>query len=514
MQRHPRSDRAFWIALLVIVGLAAVLRLVGLNDRLHVGDDQARDLLTVKRSVETLHPFVVGPAQVANESGVVLGPFYYYLITPAAILANYHPLGPAVLIALLSVLAVAGIGWLGRVAFDPTTGLLAAFLLAVSSLAVEFGRFAWNPNPLPLVVVGIALGFWAWSERRPWGFPTTILLTVVATQLHSTGFLLVPIVLVSSLIVRPPRPSWPMMGWVMLGVGLLLAPLLYHEVKHDWPSLWGYLGLEGQPGAATSAWWYLRRAWDNLVAFFLAELVASRSSWALTGAGLVLCLAGLWQLRQWAIGVLFITLLTFGGLALALSGRLLFLHYFLFLIPAVIIGLAVGLRQLSGWRGGWGLVLVFLILFTVVHVQAMAPTWQAIGQADYPATEATSIVYPDVEAAAAWILADAGERSPELLFVKPTASHNQVAFDLAVERADRVVLEWDGILIPAQPADADRLGELIRTLSSTEPVGNHLDPLYVIVEPAGTPLPQAFQALPIDVEARFGQVKVLKVGEE
>ena len=70
-------------------------------------------------------------------------------MAPFLLLWRYDPVGPAIMVALLSVATVYMINRFGKEWFGPMSGLIAASLYAVSPLVIAYSRSSWNPNPMP-----------------------------------------------------------------------------------------------------------------------------------------------------------------------------------------------------------------------------------------------------------------------------------------------------------------------------------------------------------------------------
>jgi cellulose synthase/poly-beta-1,6-N-acetylglucosamine synthase-like glycosyltransferase/4-amino-4-deoxy-L-arabinose transferase-like glycosyltransferase len=130
--RHTLPHRQRWLALGVVVGVAAVLRLYGLGDvspwvdELYTvavrGDRPPLELL--------LHPRDPHP------------PLYYLLVHGWMGVVGDSVVAVRLLSVLSSLAAVVAVYLLGTELFDDRTGLFGALLLAVSAFHVHFGRFA------------------------------------------------------------------------------------------------------------------------------------------------------------------------------------------------------------------------------------------------------------------------------------------------------------------------------------------------------------------------------------
>src|SRR3989344_9245901 len=132
--------------LLLVIGV--FLRFYRLEGFVTFLGDQGRDAIILKRMITFEHfPAIWAPSSVGQ---VFLGPFYYYFIAPWLLLSGFHPIGPAIGVAFFSsiflVIAYVAITEL----FNKKVALVSVFLLAFSEVLINFSRFSWNPNLLPL----------------------------------------------------------------------------------------------------------------------------------------------------------------------------------------------------------------------------------------------------------------------------------------------------------------------------------------------------------------------------
>src|SRR4051812_42834027 len=91
------------LAVLGILLVAAFLRLYRIADYMTFLGDEGRDVLVAKGILEG-HLVFLGPRASAGD--FFLGPIYYYMMAPFLWLFHYDPVGPAVMVALLSVATV------------------------------------------------------------------------------------------------------------------------------------------------------------------------------------------------------------------------------------------------------------------------------------------------------------------------------------------------------------------------------------------------------------------------
>ena len=83
-------------ALLLILLVAAFMRLYRIQDYMTFLGDEGRDVLVVYNILHG-HLTLLGPT--SSVGGFFLGPIYYYFMAPFLWLFNYNPVGPAVMVA-------------------------------------------------------------------------------------------------------------------------------------------------------------------------------------------------------------------------------------------------------------------------------------------------------------------------------------------------------------------------------------------------------------------------------
>ncbi len=170
----------WWLALAITL-LAGFLRLYRIPDTVMFLGDQGRDALMVADMFRNLDPVFIGP--VTSIGNMYLGPFYYYFMLPFLWLTYPSPLGPVYAVAIFSTITVFLMYWCGRRMFSPLVGLIASFLLAVSTAAVDISRFSWNPNLAPLV--SLLMIYFSWKAlKKPKNWLVVALLFSIIIQLH------------------------------------------------------------------------------------------------------------------------------------------------------------------------------------------------------------------------------------------------------------------------------------------------------------------------------------------
>ena len=225
-----RFDR---LACLVVVGLAALLRLPGIDARGRFDADQGHDMLTLVALTRDGVIPLLGPRTSVGEFHH--GAFYYFLLAPAAGLSNGDPVAVTAFIALLGIVAVALTWWLARAIGGPLAGALAGLLMAVSPAAIEQSTFIWNPNPIAcFAVLALAAAWKARTGARPGRAWWAVALgsAGAVTQLHVLGVVFLLAILALALL-ELRRDRGVAVG-ILGGLGVILVmflPLIAHELQ-------------------------------------------------------------------------------------------------------------------------------------------------------------------------------------------------------------------------------------------------------------------------------------------
>jgi hypothetical protein len=226
-----RFDR---LSLLLVTGLAAFLRIPGIDARGRFDSDQGKDMLTLVAFTRDGVVPLLGPKTSVGEFHH--GAFYYFLLAPASALSNGDPVAVTAFLALLGIAAVALTWWLARSIAGPLAGALAGILIAVSPAAIEQSTFIWNPNPIPFfAVLSLAAAWRARSATTTHGVAGWWALSIGAAgavfELHILGveFLLAMLVL-CLLAARRDRRVWAGFAGGVAIVGVLLVPLVLFEL--------------------------------------------------------------------------------------------------------------------------------------------------------------------------------------------------------------------------------------------------------------------------------------------
>ncbi len=136
-----------YVPILVILILAAYLRLYRIADYMTFLGDEGRDVLIVKRMIVDQKFTLLGPT--ASVGGFFMGPIYYYFMLPFLWAWNLNPVGPAIMVALFGIATVFLVYYVGKQWFSKPVALIASLLYAISPIVIAYSRSSWNPNIVP-----------------------------------------------------------------------------------------------------------------------------------------------------------------------------------------------------------------------------------------------------------------------------------------------------------------------------------------------------------------------------
>lgn len=225
--------RKYIILLVLLLAAASFVRLYRISDYMHFLGDEGRDVLVVKRMIIDGEFTLLGP--ITSVGSMYLGPIYYYFMIPFLYIFKMDPVGPAVMIALLSLATVALIYILGIEFFNLKVAIIASLLYAFSPLVIVHSRFSWNPNAVPFFALFLiySLTKLVVKKQKNWAFPCGLSLGVLF-QLHYLALMFIPIILVVLLLFKEFKLQ--NIGKIILGTLVMLSPFLAFEFRHNFPN--------------------------------------------------------------------------------------------------------------------------------------------------------------------------------------------------------------------------------------------------------------------------------------
>lgn len=218
------------IAVGVIVATAIVTRFARL-DLMEFKGDEAEACRLALHVLGYSEPGVgrfFPTAGLTSSIGIPNPPLFVYLVAvPLAIVRS--PFAAVSLVAAANVVAV----WLtyvvGKRCFSPFVGLAGAILYALSPWGIVFARKIWAQDLLPaLTTVFVLLLCELLVRKRPSAVFGLIVVVAAATQLHFSGWVLLPILIAALVLGREQVESF----WLGLGVAAAAAAYAPFLIGH------------------------------------------------------------------------------------------------------------------------------------------------------------------------------------------------------------------------------------------------------------------------------------------
>ncbi|MBI4008819.1 glycosyltransferase family 39 protein, partial [Candidatus Roizmanbacteria bacterium] len=199
--------------------------------------DQGRDAIIIKRIATLEHlPAIGAPSSVG---GFFLGPFYYYLVAPFLLIFNFSPEGLAFGVALIYLVGIIFCFYLIKREINYPSAIFFTILFAYSGLLIDFARFSWNPNLLPLVsFLSLYFLYKTLKHKQTVIFPALFgAFLSFSIQLHYLAiFLSIPILVIlgHELIKQKKRSSLiQKIIFSVLSFFVFSSPLLIFDLKHE-----------------------------------------------------------------------------------------------------------------------------------------------------------------------------------------------------------------------------------------------------------------------------------------
>jgi 4-amino-4-deoxy-L-arabinose transferase-like glycosyltransferase len=238
------------IAVVLMLSVALFLRIFRTSDLMGFYYDQGRDALVIWDLIHHHKPFLIGPT--TGIEGIFLGPFYYYLIAPFYALGNGNPVFPSVELAIINVLAIAILYYIGSRYFTKATGLLAVFLVTISANLISAHRWLSNPTPLPLFALLAVLSLLKIIHGQKSWWPLLGVSIGLGLQLEAaSAIFFIPASLIILLIFfRNFKSNLKFISTGIALFGATLLPQLYFDFRHGHILLQGFKNFIFSPKSA------------------------------------------------------------------------------------------------------------------------------------------------------------------------------------------------------------------------------------------------------------------------
>jgi 4-amino-4-deoxy-L-arabinose transferase-like glycosyltransferase len=274
------ASRAFWGGLLVVLALAATVRIVGLRD-LPPGlfCDEAGNGYNAYLLATTAHdenreflPLYIWSFGVSYKN-----PVFIYAATVPIALFGLTEFSVRLTAAAFGVLAVFAIALLGRRMFGGAGGLIAALLLAVVPWHVHFSRIAFELIAYPAIFLAAFAALAAGIRERPRLVLLAGPLFALSLYTYAPAKLFVPLFLVGAAVVYRRR-LWAARRFVLAGAllaAVVATPVVVFDFAHRDRSS-QYFSRTTTLSASQSVAENAARVWDQYARFFSTSFLFQR----------------------------------------------------------------------------------------------------------------------------------------------------------------------------------------------------------------------------------------------
>lgn len=372
MKSRERFKSLFTFPNLVLFGiivLSVFFRFWELSARSGFDSDQEVAAWTAKQLLIDHKPTLLGV--ITSSGNIFLGPLYFYLYALPMIFTKMNPIGQLFLSSLVGVVTTIVFYLVGKNLFSQKVGLAAAFIHAVSLLFSNGERPIWNVSPVLLICVLI---YWCYFKisigiKKYWLY--LLALMGLLLHFHLTGIFFIPttvifflyLVLVKKTIAK--RDLYYIL-WGVLFFGLLLSPLLFFDLRHNFMNSRNILVFFLEGGGISKEFFV------KIPHSFLDEINILSSTLSLPWIlGIFVFLAGFILLAKrhttFFIVVFILFLITSFGFSL-FNGQITS-YYYLLLFPPAILGISLLLDYLFSLNQ-WGKLTALLFVCFLLYVNS------------------------------------------------------------------------------------------------------------------------------------------------
>lgn len=231
----------------IILLIGGFLRLYRIGEYMTFLGDEGRDAILVRRFLVDFDLMLIGPG--TSVGNMYLGPLYYYFTSIGLLIAGFSPVGPSIQVAIVGIITIAFVYWVGREWFSKQAGVIAAVFYAISPTVIIFSRSSWNPNIMPFFSLLSVYAIWrAWKKNQFGWVLVSMISYAFVLQSHYLGILIAPVIGVfwiwtffsTSVVSQEINERSPVTKFIKMSVFslvvflFLMSPLLIFDIRHGW----------------------------------------------------------------------------------------------------------------------------------------------------------------------------------------------------------------------------------------------------------------------------------------
>lgn len=363
-----RNNKKEAILLFIILLVGAFFRLYKISEYMTFLGDEGRDVIVVRRLLVNFDPILIGPRTSIGD--MYLGPLYYYLIAPALLIANFSPVGPAIMVAIVGIITIFFVWYVARDWFGKIAAFVAAILYAISPVVIIYSRSSWNPNIMPFFTLLCIYSLWQIWHNGKWKWLIVLGVSFAfVLQSHYLGLLLLPTILLIYVlsiykILNTKYKIEDLIRYSLISLivfSLLMSPLVIFDARHGWRNFTAIkiFFTQRQTTVSIKPWNAIPKMWPIFKTDFVTRIVAGGNalvgkvtSQILVITTLIYLLFNLSKIRciffsklkesnkdiKFLEGFFLIfTWIIFGLLGMGLYKQHIYDHYFGFMFPGIFL---------------------------------------------------------------------------------------------------------------------------------------------------------------------------------
>lgn len=232
------NPKIIYLALAVIILLGLFFRTYKLETFYTFNHDQDLYSWIVKDILVDHHFRLIG--QLTSIDGVFIGPLFYYLLVPFFALFNMDPIGANVLTIGIGLATILSLYFVFSRFFGKTTGIIGAFLFAVSWPNAFWDKWVVPTQP---TIIWSLWYLYALLLLMRGDFKSLIIIGVLFGLIWHIHVALLPLVLLVPLALFLSKKRPPIKSYLISLVPFLVltSPFWLFEIRHDFQQISGFI---------------------------------------------------------------------------------------------------------------------------------------------------------------------------------------------------------------------------------------------------------------------------------
>lgn len=218
MNRLQLSNLLRKYGLVFIFIILLFLRFYDLETRSHFEWDQVNNAWAANDIIVN-HEFPLLGFQAKGNSGIYIGPYYYYLITIVYFLAGLDPIAAGIIAGITSIFTFFTLFYISNKLFSANVAFIAVFLNTVSVFAINFDRVQGPVNFIPSIALIIFFSLYKIITSNPKFILLLALAFGFSLHIHITAIYF-PIIILLCLPFFPKTKE--MLKYIFLSIPIFL----------------------------------------------------------------------------------------------------------------------------------------------------------------------------------------------------------------------------------------------------------------------------------------------------